>query len=147
VCQLALGPQTWRLTLDGFPLSNGPIQLPGGRVSAVSEITYVDPLGALQTWAPADIATNARLDLDSVPARITPAAATLGWPNWQPVTNAVSVTYTVGEPAQEPVRAAMLLMIADMFENRSQIDMDTRAAVAESPTVSRLLFPYRRILP
>lgn len=147
VCLLAIGRQTWRLTLDGFPANNGPIELPGGRVATVTELTYVDPLGVVQTWAPADLALNVRTDLDSVPARLTPAATTLGWPNWQPVTNAVTVTYTVGDPAPQPIRAAMLLMIADLYENRQQLDMNLRASVAESPTAKRLLFPYKRVLP
>lgn len=143
VCQLAIGAQTWRLTLDGFPANNGAVELPGGRVSAVDEVTYVDPLGVAQTLALGDI----RIDLDSVPARLTPAPTTLGWPNWQPVTNAVTVTYTVGEAAPQPIRAAMLLMLGDMYENRQQIVMDSRSALAESPTVKRLLFPYKRVLP
>lgn len=147
VCQLAIGQQEWRITLDGFPSNNGPIELPGGRVQSISAMTYVDPLGVVQTWAPADLATNVRTDLDSVPARLTPSPTTLGWPNWQPVTNAVSVTYDVGEAAPEPIKAAILLMVGGMFENRQQIDIDVRAALVETPTVRRLLFPYKRVLP
>jgi len=140
ICEFAIGQQVWMLTLDAFPAT---IELPGGAVSAVTTVAYVDQSGTDQSLQPTDF----RLDSKSTPARLTPTSAQ-GWPFTAPVTNAVSVTYTVGsDDVPAPLKSAILLIAGDLFENRQQIDMDSRAVVAESPTVRRLIFPYRRVLP
>ncbi|AEC22290.1 hypothetical protein PT7_P054 (plasmid) [Pusillimonas sp. T7-7] len=50
------------------------------------------------------------------------------------------------EPGVVPaaLHAAILLLLGDMYENRTA-SKDSRLAV--NPTVSRLMFPYKRVLP
>ena len=48
-------------------------------------------------------------------------------------------------PIPAPLRAAVLLLVGDMYANREATITGT--IVAEHPTLQLLLFPYRRVLP
>ncbi|MGL4692145.1 MAG: head-tail connector protein [Stenotrophomonas maltophilia] len=51
---------------------------------------------------------------------------------------------TVPGPVPAPLRAAMLLLIGDLYANR---EVGIAAGTIENPTIERLMFPYRRVLP
>lgn len=49
------------------------------------------------------------------------------------------------DPLPGPLRAATLLVLGDLYSNRE--GMVVGATGVENPTVARLMFPYRRVLP
>lgn len=142
--------QTWRVQYDRF---DNWIILPGGSVSAVNSVSYVDENGVTQTMDPSQY----QVDIKSVPARITPPIDgafpyNSYWPWHAVVPGGVAVEYVVGAaPTTDtppdyganvpaPLRAAILLLAADLYANR---EAGTPAALLENPAVDRLLFPYR----
>ncbi|MBB5530858.1 hypothetical protein GGD72_001636 [Stenotrophomonas maltophilia] len=56
----------------------------------------------------------------------------------------VKFTTTPG-PLPGPLRAAVLLLLGDLYANREAVVAGTQ--LAENPTLDRLMFPYRRVLP
>lgn len=129
-----LMPATLRRSLDRFPCGRfnepGEIELPRPPAVAVESITYIDTAGEEQTLD----ADAYRVDVDSEPARITPAYGTT-WPATLRVTNAVKVTYTAGysDAAAIPPQAkqAMMLLVSTWYENRETVVVGTVAAPVE----------------
>ena len=142
VIQRALITQTWDWTLDGFPSdSTVALQVPFPPLQSVTSITYLDGDGASQTWSAAKYTVDAK----SLIGRIIPAWDE-DYPETRSVINAVTVRFAAGfggaqQDVPMPIRQAMLLLIGHMYENRETHIMGV--AVAELPTVDRLLAPYR----
>lgn len=110
-------PQTWQLTLDGFP--DDVIELRRCPVTAVSSITYTDIAGASQTLSTSVYA----VDLGNEPARITLKHGQV-WPYTLGQANVVTVTFTVGytvltvpQQAQQAIR----MLAAHWYNNRETI--------------------------
>ena len=108
-------------------LSRGPIQ-------SVTSVKYVDGAGAEQTISSENYAT----DLVSEPSRIV---SNNGWYATKDTVNAVIVRYVCGYSSSSdvpaPIRQAMLLMIAEMYEKRQD-------SVKRLPTAAEYLMnPYR----
>lgn len=134
---------TWELKLDGFPDEACAIELPRPPIAAVSSIVYLDEDGVSQT-----LSTSAyQTDVKSQPGRIMVAPE-----QYWPVTesgrmNPVTVTYTAGYGAAgtavpRAIRQAMLLLVAEWFENREAVVVGT--IVNKLPfAVEALLNPYR----
>lgn len=142
----ALVAQTWELSLTAFPA--GAIRLPLPPLQEVESITYVDTAGATQT-----LASNLYQVVASEPALILPAYGKT-WPATRCQPEAVKVRFTAGyapgdgsptdyaENIPQPVKQAMLLLIAQWFENRSA--GLTGATAMELPfAVQALLAPYK----
>lgn len=140
--------QTWRVQYDRF---DNWIVLPGGPVSAVNSVSYVDESGTTQTMDPSEYQADTR----SVPARITPPSngafpTNSYWPWHSVVPGGIAVEYVVGaDPGDPPnygasvpapLRAAILLLAADLYSNR---EAGTTAPITDNPAVERLIFPYR----
>lgn len=124
------GEQTWELLLDAFPA--GPINVPLPPLIAVESITYTDAAGQQQSW------TDYAVDVPG--GRIVPAYATF-YPVARAVPNAVVVRFRCGYVATpEPLRAAILLLLGSLFENR---EAEQAVALHRNPAVDRLLAPYR----
>lgn len=141
----ALLAQTWRLTMDDFPRQSAlPIELPGGRATSVSVVKYVDSDGASQELT-AD--TDYIVDLSGEAARLAPASGKQ-WPATRSQIAAVSVEFAVGYGAADkvpaPIKAAMKLIIGELYANR-ETWVDSR--LTENATVDNLIFPYRLIRP
>lgn len=145
VCERALMPQSWTLVLDAFPSECPVIELPGGLVRAITSLKYIDTDGTEQTVSGA----NYQADLLRQPARLAP----LFDEDW-PVTrsgqlNAVKVVYEVGyakaSEVPAPLKAALLLIVGDLAENRESAIVGT--IYSETPTVKALLWPYKRAVP
>jgi uncharacterized phiE125 gp8 family phage protein len=138
--------QTWQLALARFPAS--AITLPLPPTIGVLSVKYLDTNGQLQT-------------LSEVAYRIIPGgwegaqvipAVGLSWPSVAPRSpDAVRVTFqagyeSVGSPPQvavpEPIRQAMLLMISDWYDQRSNVVMGTSVEPLPFATET-LLAPYR----
>jgi uncharacterized phiE125 gp8 family phage protein len=109
--------QTWRLLLDEFP-SEDYIELPRPPLQSVTSVKYTDKDGAVTTLATSEYF----VDTDSEPGRIV-----LNYDKTWPTTtlrpaNGVEVVYVVGYGVGASVpdnkREAILLSVADWYENR-----------------------------
>lgn len=119
----ALMTQTIREYFDAFPTSTNDnpksaITLRFSPVSEVTDLDYTDAEGQSQSLT---IATQTTVDKISEPTRIFPAYNT-SWPDTRDQANAVEVEYTAGYSSASdvpaPIRQAMLLIIAKMYESR-----------------------------
>ncbi|MER8371740.1 head-tail connector protein [Mesorhizobium sp. M1406] len=137
--------QEWKLTLDCFPTE---IVVPLPPLQSVEEITYVDAAGDEQT-----LATDKYTVLGiagSKRARIVPAYGK-SWPTPRDFAESVTVSFTAGygddeDAVPEPLRAAILLHVGHLFENRESTIVDDRTAfsVEETPFgFDDLIAPYR----
>lgn len=135
--------QSWTLTLPQFPPFGGPIDLPKGPAISIDGVTYLDANGATQTLDPATYVWVR----DQLSDRLSLAYNKV-WPVTYGQANAVTIAFTIGfveditaDPlvaaVPDDIKAAMLLMIADLYRNReSQIIAGT---VAENETFCALL--------
>lgn len=133
-CRRGFITQTLRLRFDSFPEL---IRLPYGACASITSITYVDEDGVTQTLA----SGRYQSDLDGMPARVGPAYG-YNWPATRAQMNAVAVTYVVGAAtADDDVKAAVLMVLADLYENREASII--AATYAPNPAVLSLLSPHR----
>ncbi len=133
--------QEVELTLDCFPRCG--IQLRGGQVQEVSEVTYIDQDGNEQTWPD----TEYWIGSSGEPAVLVPTIDSSGFPQTQYRPDAVKVRYWVGyapgegsptdyaENVPANIRNAILKMVDDSYNNRDQAE--------SQQTVENLLWPYR----
>lgn len=117
----ALITQTWRLTIDEFPLEEIKIPLPP--LQSVVDVKYDDTAGVEQAVA----TTDYYVDAASEPGWIVPVGS---WPTPLDAINAVRVTFKAGYSATTDsppdlagnvpfnIKAAMLLIIGNLYENR-----------------------------
>ncbi len=136
----ALIEQTWKLWLDEFP-SSGVIYLPKSPLRSVVAVTYVDGAGAVQTLATTEYA----IDTAATPGRIY-LAYDKSWPSTRAIQDAVRVEFkggygTAATAVPEGIKAAMKLIIGDLYENRERTVVGTIAN--ELPAVDALLWPHR----
>lgn len=162
---LALMPQTWRLSLDGFPfwyaqvgggesrLSPGygggdiayplrqAIRIPLHPVTAINSVKYIADDGTTQTVDVSDYV----VDLDATPARLTPPwgdAWPIAW--WR--AGGVKIEFQAGYttlPAD--LKHAILLMIGHWYNAREAVVVnDSRAVAIELPFgVQSIIDRYR----
>lgn len=125
----ALVPTTCVVRIAGFPTSIlGDIQLRVAHVTSITSIQYVDSDGVTQTWA----ASEYQSSLTRNPAIIRPAF-TKSWPSTRAVLDAVTITFVAGyatpEAVPENVRAALMLLAAELYDKREPTVIGTIAAV------------------
>jgi uncharacterized phiE125 gp8 family phage protein len=134
-CERALMPQVWTERQATFPAA---VELRGGLVDTVNSVKYVDADGVVQT-------------LDSAAYKVsfntsTPTVLPVG--KW-PAGTDIEVEYSLGYPdamtVPAAIRAAMLIMVADMYAHREVSLVGLR--ITENSAVFRLLFPYKRVRP
>lgn len=130
----ALAPQTWREDFDFF---SPALRLSLAPILSVLSVTYLDSAGSSQTIAPESyVIRNGSKSPEIV------FVSGFVYPSLSDDAPAISVTYSAGyEPVPADLRAAILLMVGDMYEWR---EAKVTGAVSENSTVSRLLNPYRR---
>lgn len=143
--------QQWQLTAMRFPISDKEIELPKGRLLSVEQVQYIDNDGATQTLRdltpsptiPGDLQIDTSSDEGG---RIRPKFDE-SWPEARSDTfSAVTILFTVGygtapQDVPDPIRQAILVMVADAFETRQEIIIG--APVANIKTIDNLLNPYR----
>lgn len=114
-CALALLPQTVIQTWGKF---GGIMNIALSPLRSVSAITYLDTAGAQQTLS----ASVYGVDNIRTPAQIYLAYGQM-WPATYEAPNAASAIFTAGYDAASaipaPIKQAMLLTIADMYDNRT----------------------------
>lgn len=137
----ALVTQTWDYVADEWPAGDS-IALPRPPLQSVTSITYIDEDGVTQTMPAADYI------VDTYQHRVV-LAEDAEWPSADLYpTAAVRVRYVAGYGAASavpgPIKAAMLLLIGHLFENREAVASGAGVASAELPLgVRALLAPYR----
>ncbi|MES2126655.1 MAG: hypothetical protein V4463_05230 [Pseudomonadota bacterium] len=142
ITRRALVTQTLELVLDRFPCWE--MSIPRPALQSVTSITYVDTDGATQVLAP----TGYLVDPSGEPGRLTPAFGLI-WPVTRYQMNAVRVRYVAGYGDASAIPAGiktwMLMRIATLWENRSEVSIDSRITLVELPAdfVDGLLDPYR----
>jgi uncharacterized phiE125 gp8 family phage protein len=139
----ALITQTWRMDLDAWPACE-TIQIPLPPCRTVDLVTYVDEDGSTQSIVDYQVYGLG----GSWPARVAHAYGSR-WPGTRRQGDAISVTFTAGygdswNDVPEPVRAAILMMVTDLFEHRgSFISGSGFDKLQPSDTVQALLMPFR----
>lgn len=133
---MALITQTVTEKLDR--LNSPTLYLSVSPVVSVSNFQYADSQNTTQTFA----STNYVVDTFSKPARLSLAYGKT-WPTLYGNINDVTITYTAGfgtEASGVPtqIRQAMLMMIADSYDNREDY-------VKKMPTASQYLLDQYRV--
>jgi uncharacterized phiE125 gp8 family phage protein len=106
--------QTWQLHLPAFP--RGRIKLPFPPVQGVDSITYSDAAGVTQTLSTSDYWTHGgpAPEIELVDGR--------SWPSTAQHRRAVTIAFTAGygtaAAVPAPIKAAILLMVGDLYANR-----------------------------
>lgn len=124
---LAMITQTWRMSLDEFPCWE--IELPRSPLQSVSSVTYVDHDGVTQTVSASDYAVDASIR----PGTVEPAYGE-AWPSARCQPNSVQVTFVAGygsaSAVPAPIKAAIKLTVASLYENRGEASADLPPAAA-----------------
>lgn len=112
---LALAPQTLEMALSRFPVyENDCIDLDMPPVASITTIKYTDTAGVEQTISSGAYA----LSTYGASRRVAPTFGNY-WPVTQDIPDAVRIRYVTGyTTAPKAVKAALLLMIAWLNENR-----------------------------
>lgn len=118
----SIAPQTLELATNGFP--HRFAKLPFGPVLSIVSVTYLDPDTSPPQYATVD---TADYQLDAYTSRLELAYGA-SWPTAVDFTNSVKIQYRAGfslpddspqiNPMPYLIRAAMLLMLGHLFENR-----------------------------
>jgi uncharacterized phiE125 gp8 family phage protein len=152
----ALITQTWDHYSDTFPTSGflptagtaiysnikNFFRMPMPRLQSVTYIKYTDVNGVLQTMPSTDYV----VDSVSEPARIYPAYGKY-WPATQFIPNAVQIRFVAGYGARAAVpmtiRQAIMVMVADMYENRESFQVGSGSAIKLPSAAESLLWNHR----
>lgn len=136
--QRSIITQTWKMQFDCFHecfyLLKGPAQ-------SVTSITYVDSSGQSQTLS----SDKYVLDTASDPARVYLSYGEV-YPSTRSIKNAVAITYIAGyglkgHNVPEPIRHAIKMIVADLFNNPESSIMDISRT--ENPALQMMLQPYK----
>lgn len=115
---------------DSFPLRWGP-------VTSVTSVTYTDTAGNSQTLATTVYGTS----LYDIPARLFLKSGQV-WPDLYDQRDVVTVVYVAGyanaAAVPDELKAAMYMLIADMYENRTDY-------VKKMPTAAEYLMDHHRV--
>ncbi len=129
----ALGAQTIEVRLDRFDVFG--IILPFPPLISVENVKYLDTTNVEQTLD--------ETEYELLGPRLVTAHGTT-WPGSLCRPEAVRVTYRAGYASiPTPIRAAILLMVGDLYRYRETAMMVSGMAVPMSTTVERLLSPFR----
>ena len=133
----------WGASPDNYSTFNAGqaaqrIALPFPPLVSVTSVSYEDSAGAVVAMpSSAYLATEAGMD--------TTFGTTFPSGRWE--ANAVKIRYTAGYATLPgAIRAALLLMVGDLYANRETVDTGLRAAsvvIPMSTTVQALLSPFR----
>ena len=145
---LSLSPRILELSIDTFPsVTDGVgIDLPMGPVREILYISGEPPSTDIDSDS--TLAEDSYLlDTYSVPNRVVPVTS---WPSVTSATNAIKIRYLAGygedseggEPLPFSLRAAMLLVLGHLYENRED---STAVQTYEIPLGAQALMRPRRV--
>lgn len=146
--------QTWKLYGDTFSqlttCGSAAIQIPYPPLVEIDSVKYYDTQGTLRTLVED---TDYQVETFSEPARISPMPGTV-WPSTEAnKLNAVEISFICGYVDDDvdtenrllipySIRAAILLILAHLFEHRQEFVVGS--IIAKIPMTSEwLLYPYR----
>lgn len=141
----ALLTQTFELGLDDFPERSDRIRIPRGQLQSIVSVTYVDT--ALTSYTMTQ-GTDFLVNQYAEPAEVVLPFNHV-WPQLVLSSSApVVIQFTAGwaDAASVPqgIKQAMLMLIADWYENREDVYVGRSAAAVSVPNgVDRLLANYR----
>lgn len=144
---LALISQEWRLTLDKWPekrwSKDGAVRFPLRPVRSVEAVTVRDEAGTPEVVAP----ESYLLDGDALTPRLVPREGS--WPAPGQSAGGITIAFEAGmgeeaEDVPEPIRHAILLLVAHWYEHRDPMEIGTPGAAIPA-AVSELLKPYREV--
>ena len=135
--------QTWVCEFDGFPCSDR-LRLPLAPLGNITSVTFRDSDNVERTLS----ADTYYPVSDNLGPAVNLVSA-LSWPSTYDRADAVTVTASFGYGAASavpaPIKAAILLMVGDLYRNReSGVVGPVAVEVKMSATVDALLAPYRR---
>ena len=138
---LALVTQSWSYFLDVWP-PDAALKLPLRPVQSVGAVRLYDE-NAVATTLPS---SSYLLDGAGTPPRLV-RQGSLAWPRPGRVANGIEIAFTAGygdaaADVPEPIRHAILLLVAHWHEHRSPLEV---GPLAQPPPdmVAELLSPYR----
>ncbi len=144
---LSIAKRTLEMSADRF---DAEIEIPFGPVDSLVSVTYTDPQGVSQVAVPAAY----ELDPYSSPNVLRPAYGT-SWPVARGSANSVLIRYVVGysvlgdnpmvNPLPGTMRAALLMMLAHLFENREATAITRATDVQEMPLGVKSLLDFHRV--
>ncbi len=143
---LALVTQFWRLVRDDWP-ADGFVILPLRPVQAIEAVNVETAPGAVTTLAATDYALEAAGASAGDGQRLVATGA--GWPGPSTRIDGIGIDLRAGfgdtaADVPEPIRQAILMLVAHWYEHRDPIEIGT--AAARIPTaVGDLLKPYRQV--
>lgn len=140
VTRRALVETTYRLDLPRWPAC-GVLTLPRPPLKTLTHVKYYDAANALQTWASDQYQVSAPIGPWAPRATIQPGDGIV-LPTTSARVDAVQVTFVAGYAScPRAIKAAILLLIAHLFENREPINIGN--ITTELPfSVKALLSPY-----
>jgi uncharacterized phiE125 gp8 family phage protein len=139
---LALISQSWTLTLDRWPDGHA-VTLPLRPVQAIEEVRVRDAAGDAVVVDPVSYV----LDGQGVPARLLRCGVCWHPSGHVPAGIDIDVVAGFGDAASdvpEPIRHAVLLLVAHWYEHRDPIEIGAAGTAIPRP-VSELLAPYRAV--
>ncbi len=144
ITRRALLSQTWYYYLDAFP-DRGFIKLPFGNLQSVTSIKYKDSDGTETTMTVTDeylVETNG----EGIGRIVLPDG--VSWPSdslypSNPVTIEFVCGWTAANLIPQTIRAAVKLILADLWENREARQTQSAGNVTDNPAVQRLLASAR----
>tara|TARA_R110000751_G_scaffold307640_1_gene430347 strand:- start:33873 stop:34529 length:657 start_codon:yes stop_codon:yes gene_type:complete len=140
----AMLPQDWELRLSSFPRRGEAVDLPLPPFIAVLSVSTYDAAGEATLIAADGYQVEAPGGDFAPSARMYPGSAGL-WPvAVAGVRGAIRIRYRAGYfspgAVPAPLRAAMFLIIGDLYENR---EGSLNRNIQTNPTVERLVDPFR----
>lgn len=139
---LALITQGWRLTLDIWP-EDGVVRFPLRPIQSIASVTVLDENGT------PTVVTSEDYLLDGQALRPRLIARDGKWPAPGLRANGIDIQFAAGigdepEDIPQPIRHAILLLVAHWYEHRDPLEIGA-AAAAIPAAVSDLLKPYREV--
>jgi uncharacterized phiE125 gp8 family phage protein len=139
---LALITQGWRLTLDRWP-EGGTVRFPLRPIQSITSVTVRAADGTPATVSAEDYL----LDGQALSPRLVPRDGK--WLAPGQATNGIAIEFDAGigddaEDIPQPIRHAILLLVAHWYEHRDPLEIGS-AAAAIPAAVSDLLKPYREV--
>lgn len=135
----AIGVQTLEARFDLWPPRDCSVELPFPPVIDLVSVKYLDANQVEQT--------GSLEDFELLGNELVPAGSIFPWEGGSTRREAVRIQYRVGyQEVPAPIKAAILLMVGDLYTNRQTTAVGTSTGLAEIPmsvTVDRLLGPYR----
>ncbi|AHB49044.1 hypothetical protein W911_12515 [Hyphomicrobium nitrativorans NL23] len=144
---LALISQEWRLTLDKWPeprsSKNAAVRFPLRPVHSIEEVRVRGADGTPDVLPP----ERYLLDQDALTPRLVPNGES--WPAPGLPVSGIEIDFEAGmgaeaEEVPEPIRHAILLLVAHWYEHRDPMEIGS-AGAAIPHAVSDLLKPYREV--